>query len=110
MSNPTKLRPYGQRPQDESVSQDVLTWMDWVHTSLNTLIGQQVPPSPGNAALSPSQLDPTTNLLKSAGSRTAALTTNFGFTCPSTTSINIFWDGTNSSTILRIYRDDGTVA
>src|SRR5258705_6691521 len=84
--------------------------MDWVHTSLNTMIGQQVPPAPGQGALSPSQIDPTTATLKSAGSRTAALTTNFGFTAPSTTSISIFWDGTNSSTILRIYRDDGTVA
>jgi hypothetical protein len=110
MSNPTKLRPYGQRPQDDSVSNDMLAWMDWVHVTLNTLIGQNVPPAQGFRSLSPGVVNPASSDMQSAGSRTAALTTNFGFTAPSTTSISLFWDGTNSSTILRVYRDDGTVA
>jgi hypothetical protein len=110
MANPTKLKPFALKPHDQQWGSDTNFWADWVTTSLNILIGQQVPPAPGEPALSPSIIDPTTANVKSAGSRTTALTTNFGFTAPSTTSIQIFWDGTNSSTILRIYRDDETVA
>jgi hypothetical protein len=104
------LRPWNLRPHDPALGYDAHAFFDWVQTSLNTLIGQQVPLAPGEPALSPSIIDPTTANLKSAGSRVASLTTNFGFTAPSTTSIQLFWDGTNASTILRIYRDDGTVA
>jgi hypothetical protein len=109
MSNPTRLRPYSlaPHPSDEA---GVKTFFDWLQTSLNVLIGQAVPPAQGFSALSPGIVDPTTAGLKSAGSRTTALTTNFGASAPSTTSIQLYWDGTNSSTILRIYRDDGSVA
>ena len=110
MGQPTKMKPWQLRPHDEALGSDTHAFLDWVQTSLNMLIGQQVPPTPGEPALAPSQIDPTTVNVKSAGSRTAALTTNFGFTAPSTTSVQIYWDGTNSSTVLRIYRDDGSVA
>ena len=110
MANPTKLKPISLRPHDENWGADAHHWADVVTTTLNMLIGQQVMPAPGEPGLSPSQIDPTTINVKSAGSRTAALTTNFGFTAPSTTSVQIFWDGTNSSTVLRIYRDDGSIA
>lgn len=109
MANPTKLRPYAlaPHPADEA---NVKLFFDWIQTSLNTLIGQQVPTAQGIQALSPGVVDPTTAGLKSAGSRTSSLTTNFGASAPSTTTIKLFWDGTNNSTVLRIYRDDGTVA
>ena len=109
MSNPTKLRPWSLRPQDDAVSDQTQQFFDWIQTSLNTLIGQQLPPAPGVSALSPGIIDPTTSQLKSAGSRTSSLTTNFSASAPSTTSIIIYWDGTNNSTILRIYRDDGAI-
>lgn len=109
MSNPTKLRPYklAPHPADEA---NVKLFFDWIQTTLDTLIGQQVPPAQGFQALSPGVVDPTTAGLKSAGSRTSSLTTNFGASAPSTTSIQLFWNGTNNSTILRIYRDDGSIA
>jgi hypothetical protein len=110
MSGPaTKLRPWQLAPTPDDV-QGVANFYDWITTSLNALIGQQVPPSLGLPGLNPPTVDPTSSILTSAGSRMSSLTTNFGFQALSTTSIGIYWDGTNSSTILRIYRDDGTIA
>jgi hypothetical protein len=108
-ANLTKLRPYtlAPHPADEA---NVKLFFDWIQTSLNALIGQQVPPSTGFGAVNPPTLNPTTGQLVSAGARTGALATNFAASAPSTTSITIYWDGTNSSTVLRLYRDDGTVA
>jgi hypothetical protein len=105
----TKLRPYLNAPHPDD-TQNVAQFYDWLVTSMNTLIGQQVPPALGVSGLSPGVINPTTAALLSSGGRVGSLTTNFGFTAPSTTSVNIFWDGTNQSTILRIYRDDGSVA
>ena len=104
----TKLRPYLQAPQPGD-EQNVSQFYDWIVTSLNTLIGQQVPSALGFSGLSPGVVNPTTAGLTSAGGRVGSLTTNFGFTA-TTTSISLFWNGSNSSTILRIYRDDGTIA
>lgn len=105
----TKLRPnqLAPTPGDE---QALAQFLDWVQTSLNTLIGQQVPPALGTPALNPPTVDPTSSIISSAGARVGSLTTNFGALAPSSTSVAIYWDGTNSSTILRIYRDDGTIA
>lgn len=105
-----RVRQYSQAPFDDALGHQTKDWQDWVTTSLNALVGQNLTLQQGFTALSNPTVDPTTSQFKSAGSRAASLTTNFGFTAPSPTSINIFWDGTNSSTILRIYRDDGTVA
>lgn len=105
-----RLRQYTQAPNDDGIGQQTRECLDWLVTSVNTLVGQNLTLQQGFNALSQPQVDPTTSQVRSAGSRTAALTTNFGFTCPSTTSISLFWDGTNNSTILRVYRDDGTVA
>lgn len=105
-----KLKPWSNRPYDEALGDQTNAMLDWMVGSLNQLIGQNAPPpSPGISSLSPGILDPTTAALKSAGSRTSSLTTGFGFTA-TTTSISLFWDGSNSSTILRVYRDDGTIA
>lgn len=111
MSNqPPTLRPWSQRPFTDNENVSLAQFHDWIITSLNALIGQTVPAAPGISALSPGVLDPTTAALRSAGSRTSSLTTNFAAAAPSTTAITIYWDGSNSSTILRIYRDDGSVA
>jgi hypothetical protein len=85
--------------------------MDWVTQALNQAQGTgPVPTGAGLTTLSPHVVDPTTSTLTSKGGRISSLTTGCGFTCPSTTSISIFWDGTNSSSPLRIYRDDQTIA
>jgi len=109
MSNPTRLRPWALAPHPDD-TQGVAQFYDWIQTTLNVLVGQKVPPQQGFNSLSPGVVDPTTAGMLSSGGRVGSLTTNFGFTCPSTTSITLFWDGTNQSTILRIYRDDGSVA
>lgn len=109
MANLTKLRPYtlAPHPSDEA---NVKLFFDWIQTSLNALIGQQVPPTTGLGAMTPPTVNPSSSQLVSAGARVGALATNFSASAPSTTSIQIFWDGSNSSTVLRLYRDDGTVA
>lgn len=63
----------------------------------------------GFPALSNPQVNPATQQIISSGSRTFSLTTGFTFTA-TTTSVTMYWDGTNSSVLLRIYRDDGTVS
>lgn len=105
----TKLRPYSLAPVPGD-TQSLADFLNWVQTSLNTLIGQQVPPALGTPALNPPTVDPTGSIIASSGARVGSLTTNFGAAALSTTSIAIYWDGSNSSTVLRIYRDDGTVA
>lgn len=62
----------------------------------------------GFTALSNPTVDPTTSQLKSIGSRISSLTTGFTYTA-TTTSVTMYWDGTNSSVLLRVYRDDGSV-
>lgn len=107
MAAPNKLRPYTLRPPVDD--QNMGNFLDWVQNTLNTLIGQQVPSNPGIRALSPGSVDPTSNVLLTGGSRTSSLATGFTFTA-TTTTITIYWDGSNSSAQLRIYRDDGSVA
>lgn len=110
MAQPTRLKPWLLRPHDEALGLDTHAFLDWVQTTLNVLVGQQVPPSTGFRSLSPGVVDPTTGGLAASGGRVTSLTTKFSASAPSTTSIQLFWDGTNSSDPLRIYRDDGTVA
>jgi hypothetical protein len=105
-----RVRQYSQAPFDDSLGQQTKDWQDWVTTALNTLVGQNLTLQQGFNALSSPQVNPSTSQVQSLGSRVASLTTNFGAAAPSTTSITLYWDGTNNSTILRIYRDDGTVA
>jgi hypothetical protein len=49
----------------------------------------------------------TTDELTSNGTRSVAVSGKLGYTS-TTTSITIAWDGTNNSTAITIYRDDGT--
>ena len=104
-----RLRQYTQAPYDDALGHQTKDWQDWVTTALNTLVGQNLTLQQGFSALSNPQVNPTTSQLQSLGSRTSSLTTGFTFTA-TTTSVSMFWDGTNSSVLLRIYRDDNTVA
>lgn len=105
----TKLRPYTLAPQPGD-TQSLADFYNWVQTSLNSLIGQQVPPALGLPGLNPPSVDPTSAILVSAGSRITSLTTKVSASAPSTTQIHVWWDGSNSSQVLRIYRDDNTIA
>lgn len=82
-------------------------FLDWVQSTLNTLVQQNLSGS-GFQALSNPTVDPTSPQIKSLGSRAASLTTGFTYTA-TTTSVTMYWDGTNGSQLLRIYRDDNTV-
>lgn len=103
-----RIRQFSQFPIDGDVSPAIKEWGDWATSSLLSLLQQNLG-GQGFSALSNPQVDPTSSQLKSAGSRIASLTTGFTFTA-TTTSIAMYWDGTNSSQLLRIYRDDNTVA
>jgi hypothetical protein len=104
-----KLRPWSQRAYDPSLGTNTNQFMDWVASSLNQLIGQVSAPSAlGQGALSPNTINPTSGTIQSLGGRVTSLATGFIYTA-TTTTINLYWDGTNGSTLLRIYRDDGTV-
>ena len=108
MANPTKLRPWQQRPNpgDEA---SVAAFYDWVQTTLNALVGQQVPPDQGFNSLANPQINPASSQLRSAGGRINSVATAIKWTS-TTTSITFYWDGTNGSTPLTIYRDDNTIA
>lgn len=108
MGNPTKLRPYSlaPHPSDEA---GVKTFFDWVQTTLNALVGQQVPPDQGFNSLANPQINPASNQLRSAGSRANSTASAITWSA-TTTTITFYWDGTHSSKPLTIYRDDNTVA
>jgi hypothetical protein len=103
-----RVRQYTQAPYDDAIGQQTKDWQDWVTTALNTLVGQNLSPQQGFTSLQNPTVDPTTGQIKSLGSRAASLTTGFTFTA-TTTSVTMYWDGTNSSVLLRIYRDDNSV-
>jgi len=104
------LKPWSNKVYDDALSDNTQQYLDWVTSTLNQLIGQaNKPPATGFGSLQNPVIDPTTTQLKAAGGRVSSLSTGSSFTA-TTTSITIYWDGTNSSTILRIYRDDQTVA
>jgi hypothetical protein len=109
MANPRK--PYSQRPYEDNWAQSTNEWADWVTQALNQLVGQSgvQPPQKGFTALSPHSVDPTTGALATGGGRITSLSTGCSVVA-ATNTINIYWDGTNSSSPLRIYRDDGSVA
>lgn len=106
MANP--LKPYSQRPYDPNLGDTTNQYLDWVTSALNQLIGQaNKQPNTGLQSLVNNQINPTSAQLESVGSRPQSITTAITYTS-TTTSITFYWDGTNGSTPLTIYRDDGT--
>src|SRR5271156_3506157 len=102
-----RLRQYSQVPIDPAISDAHSQFLDWVMSSLNILIGQNISGS-GFSSLNSPTVDPTSSQITSKGSRTSSLTTPFYAKANSPTSITLYWDGTNGSTPLKIYRDDGS--
>jgi|ERR1022692_93647 hypothetical protein len=106
-----KIKPYLQRPQGSQMAPlapDQAAFNDWVQTSLNALIGQQAPPSTGFTALSTPIVNPASAQITSIGSRMQSLATTIKVV-PGPTDITFYWDGTNGSQTLTIYRDDYSV-
>lgn len=98
-----KLKPWSSAPREYDG-----TWGDWVTAILNQLAGQSnVPAGQGFTALSLQVVDPSTTQITSKGSRTSSVSTAITFTFTAT-SVSFFWDGSNSSQLLTIGRDDGT--
>ena len=107
--NLSKIRPFTKEPFDEALGNDTNDFLKWVQATLNTLVGQQIPPGVGFNATQNPIISPAGSGLSSLGSRSQSVTTAI-VAVPSSTSISFFWDGTNGSTPLTIYRDDGTIA
>jgi len=106
-----KLRPWSQRAFDDALGSQTNEMLDWLVGSMNQLIGQvSAPPTTGQGALFPNTINPTTNTIQALGGRVTSLATGFTYTADNSAAINLYWDGTNSSQLLRIYRDDGTVS
>lgn len=99
-------RPWISPPQDMSAPHEEQLFRRWLCNSVNSLINQASQFNFNNIAGS---LDPTTSQLTSAGSRTASLATPIQWVA-SSTGVSFYWDGTNSSVKMRVYRDDATVA
>jgi hypothetical protein len=106
-----KLRAYHLKPYDENISQAHADFLDWVQTSLNTLIGQKLNTvGTGFSGLQNPQLNPATQLT-STGARVSAISTvmsGISIGGAGTTVVTFYYDGTNNSTIFQIHRDDNT--
>ncbi len=106
-----KMRQWSTRVFDEGLGAQTNEWIDWATSSLNSLMGQtNAPVAPGQQALSPNTINPTTNTIQALGGRVTSLATGFTYTADNSAAISLFWDGSNSSQLLRIYRDDGAVS
>ena len=108
MAQQGRVKPYSLRPYDPSLNPGTNQYLDWVTQSINWLIGLNTPTKPGLPAVQDNLIDPTSPQFISLGSRPQSITTAMSFVA-STTSITFYWDGTNGSMPLQIYRDDGTV-
>lgn len=103
-----RIKPYLQRPSGTGLSPDQAAFNDWVQTSLNALIGQSTPSGgQGIASVNPNTINPSGPTVVSQGVRANSITTKIHWIAQ-TTSITFYWDGTNGSVPLTIYRDDGT--
>ena len=112
MATQGKLRPYSLKPYDDGIGQGTADFLDWVQTTLNTLVGQRL--AVGNSAqgfnaLQNPQINPATQV-SSTGGRTSRGST-IGFMLPAGgagTTITFFYDGTHSTRPFQLFRDDGT--
>jgi hypothetical protein len=83
--------------------------LDYILTQINQMQGQgNVPPSQGIGTFGPNIINPTSAQIISAGSRTSAIATGITYKVQPTT-IQFFWDGSNTSQPFQIFRDDNTV-
>lgn len=108
MAQQGRVKQWNLRPYDDALSAPTNQWMDWVTQALNWLIAQGTPTSPGLPAVQQNIIDPTSSQLLSLGSRPQSITTAIAFVAGAN-NIAFYWDGTNGSSPLAIYRDDGSV-
>jgi hypothetical protein len=98
------LKPWSQVP--EAYDRD---WAVQVQSALNQILSQgNAPPGQGLASVQQNSVSPAAPQLISIGNRAVSITSAITWTSTAT-SISLFWDGTNGSQPLTIYRDDGTV-
>lgn len=103
-----RLRQYSQAPYDDGIGQQTKECLDWLITSVNTLVGQNLTLQQGFQALQSPVVNPSTSQITSIGSRPQSLSTSIAFVA-TTSVVTFYWDGTNGSVPLSIYRDDGTI-
>lgn len=106
-SKANPVRPYVQPPMVADLN--LRQWLNWAHQSILQLqsAANPAPAVGGIGSLVPNAIDPTTAQILSKGARTASITTSIKFVA-SANSMALYWDGTNGSTQLTIYRDDGS--
>lgn len=104
-----RAKAYNQFPRDSALGDQSLQALDWVVTQLNQIVGQGVPPPfQGLPSVQNNIVNPTTGQITSLGSRMSSVTTAIAFVA-TTTTITLFWDGTNGSQVFMVGRDDGSV-
>lgn len=110
MAQPGRLKQYSLRAYDQALSKGTNEYLDWVTQSLNWLIGAATPTAPGLQAVQQNIINTAATVqLPSLGSMAGSITTAITYTSTPTT-ITFYWDGTNGSTPLTIYRDDNSFA
>ena len=106
---PPRSKPWSQFPHDPNLGGQSKQCLDYMLTQLNQLLGQaNVPPASSAYSFGPDIINPTTAQFISLGGRPSSVTTAITYNAAGT-SITFYWDGTNSSQELTIYRDDDTV-
>lgn len=106
----TSIKPYTQRPSGIGIAPDHAAWMDWATSTLNAIIGQSTAPTQvGLPAVVNNTVNPTSAQISSSGARPGSLATAITYVAEAN-NIEFFWDGTNGSSPLVIYRDDGSVS
>lgn len=104
-----RSKPWSQIPHDPNLGTDTKQCLDYMLAQINQLLGQgNVPPSSSVASFGSNIIDPRTSQIISAGGRPGSLITPITYVAAAT-SITFYWDGTNASGQLTIYRDDGSI-
>jgi hypothetical protein len=103
-----RLRQYSQFPYDDGLSQQSKEALDWLVTSVNTLVGQNLTLQQGFQALNQPKVNPANTQVIANGNRTASIASSITYVAAAN-SISFYWDGTNNSIPLSIYRDDNTI-
>lgn len=104
-----RSKPWSQFPHDPNLGAQSKQALDYMLTQLNQLMGNaNVPPASGVPSFGTDIIDPRSAQIISAGGRPGSLITPITFNAAAT-AITFYWDGTNGSGQLTIYRDDGSI-
>jgi hypothetical protein len=105
-----RSKPWSQFPHDPALGGQSKQCLDYILTQLNQLLSQgSVPPAQSAYSFGPDIINPTGPQFISLGGRPGSVVTAITYNAVGT-QITFYWDGTNGSERLTIYRDDNTVA